>query len=175
VREVLTAVDRSKRLAAYPESYPRFAHNFPQVGGAMALKVKDINKSAAKFVARAGVAGADYTAGIQAAGTSQFDNAVAAAPSWAAGVQAAAANGAFVKGLNKAGPQKWTTNAMNKGSKNYPGGVAAAQGAYAAAVGPYFQVLQNLDPGPRFPRGDPRNQARSVAVQVALRKQKTGG
>lgn len=140
----------------------------------MPLKVKDINKSAAKFVQRASIAGPDYSAGIDAAGTSQFDNAVAAKDSWGAGVQTAVANGSFVKGLQRVGPGKWTTNAKTKGAKNYPAGVAAAQQSYLSAVGPYFQVLSNLDPGPRFPRGDPRNQARSVAVQVALRKQKVG-
>lgn len=140
----------------------------------MALKVKDISKSAAKFVARAQVAGPDYTAGVQAAGTSQFDNAVAAAPNWGAGVQAAVANGSFVKGLQKAGPNKWTQNAVNKGAKNYPSGVAAAQQSYAAGVNPYFQVLANLNLTQRFPRGDPRNQQRSVDVQQALHKARVG-
>jgi len=140
----------------------------------MALKVKDISKSAAKFVSRAQVAGPDYSAGVQAAGSSQFDNAVAAAPNWGAGVQAAVANGSFVKGLQKAGPQKWTTNAMNKGAKNYPAGVAAAQSSYVQGVTPFFQVLSNLNLSQRYPRGDPRNQQRSVDVQTALHKQRVG-
>lgn len=140
----------------------------------MALKVKDIAKSAAKYVARAGVAGPDYTAGVQGAGTTQFDNALAAAPNWAAGVQTAAANGAFAKGLNKVGPQKWITNAVNKGAKNYPAGVAQESGAYSSGVTPFFQVLANLNLTQRFPRGDPRNQQRSVDVQTALHKAKVG-
>jgi hypothetical protein len=138
------------------------------------LKVKDIAKSAAKFVSRAGVAGPDYTAGVQAAGTSQYDNALAAKANWGAGVQAAVANDSFSKGLTKVGPQKWITNATNKGAKNYPAGVAQAQSAYSAGVTPFFQVLANLNLTQRFPRGDPRNQQRSVDVQVALHKAKTG-
>jgi hypothetical protein len=141
----------------------------------MPLKVKDITKSATKFVSRAQVAGPDYTAGVQAAGTSQFDNAVAAAPNWAAGVTQAAANGTFVKGLQRVGPSKWTNNAVNKGAKNYPAGVANAQQAYVAGVTPFFQVLANLNLTQRYPRGDPRNQQRSVDVQQALYKARVGG
>ncbi len=140
----------------------------------MALKVKDISKAASKFVSRAGVAGPDYTAGVQSAGTSQFDNALAAKASWAAGVQQAAANDSFAKGLNKAGPNKWQQMASTKGAKNYPAGVAAAQASYATGVGPYFSVLQNLNLTQRFPRGDPRNQQRSVDVQTALHKARVG-
>jgi hypothetical protein len=140
----------------------------------MALKVKDITKSAAKFVARAGVAGQDYASGVQAAGTSQFDNALAAKASWAAGVQQAAANDAFAKGLNKAGPQKWQTMATTKGVKNYPAGVAAASSSYVAGVTPFFNALSNLTLSQRFPRGDPRNQQRSVDVQTALHKLRVG-
>jgi hypothetical protein len=141
----------------------------------VALKVKDISKSAAKYVSRAQVAGPDYTAGVQAAGTSQYDNALAAKANWGAGVQTAVQNDSFAKGLTKAGPQKWTTNAVSKGGKNYAPGVAAAQSAYASGVGPFFTVLQNLSLSQRFPRGDPRNQQRSVDVQVALHKAKVGG
>lgn len=140
----------------------------------MALKVKDITKSATKYVSRAQVAGPDYVAGVQAAGTSQYDNALAAKANWGAGVQAAVTSDAFAKGLQKVGPNKWTANATSKGQKNYAPGVAQAQSAYSAGVTPYFQVLANLNLTQRFPRGDPRNQQRSVDVQVALRKQKVG-
>lgn len=140
----------------------------------MALKVKDISKSAAKFVARAGVAGPDYAAGVQAAGTSQYDGAIAAKDSWGAGVTAAVANNSFVKGLTKAGPQKWSQMATTKGAKNYAPGVAAAQSAYVNGVTPFFNVLQNLTLSQRFPRGDPRNQQRSVDVQQALHKARVG-
>ena len=140
----------------------------------MALKVKDISKAAAKFVSRAGVAGPDYAAGVQSAGTSQFDNALAAKASWAAGVQQAAANDSFAKGLNKVGPNKWQQMATTKGVKNYPAGVAAAQASYTQGVTPFFSVLQNLTLSQRYPRGDPRNQQRSVDVQTALHKARVG-
>lgn len=140
----------------------------------MALRVKDITTIAQKFVARAGVAGQDYTNGVKAAGTTQFDNAIAAKDSWSQGVQLAVQNNSFVNGLNKAGPQKWVTNATSKGSKNYGPGVAAAQSAYVAGFTPYLNTLANLSLPPRYPRGDPRNAARSQAVGQALNKQRTG-
>jgi hypothetical protein len=172
---LLTPVERFASVFAQRKNVHSFAQFFAQEQHAMALKVKDINASASKFVARAGIAGPAYTAGIQAAGTSQNDNAIAAAPAWAAGVQQAAANNSFAKGLQRVGPTKWQTNAANKGAKNYPAGVAAAQSAYTTGVTPYFQVLANLNLTPRAPRGDPRNQQRSVDVQTALHAKKVSG
>lgn len=174
VRDLLTCVDNSPILALNAKASTNGPQVFAQARNTMPLKVKDISKSATKFVSRAQVAGPDYTAGVQAAGTSQYDNALAAAPNWAAGVQTAAANGSFAKGLQKVGPSKWSTNAANKGAKNYPSGVASAQAAYTTGVTPYFTVLQNLNLTQRYPRGDPRNQQRSVDVQTALHKAKVG-
>src|SRR5256885_13306711 len=57
-----------------------------------------------------------------------------------------------------------------KGVKNYPAGVAAAQASYTQGVTPFFQVLAGLNLSQRYPRGDPRNQQRSVDVQTADRK-----
>lgn len=141
----------------------------------MPIAVKDISTIAKKFVARAGVAAGDYTAGVNGTTKDQAALAIAAAPSWAAGVQAAVQNGSYVRGLTKSGTAKWKTNAAGIGSQRYAPGVANAQSAYATGFGPYLSVLASLNLTPRFPRGDPRNNQRTIDVNTALNKARMTG
>jgi hypothetical protein len=141
----------------------------------MPIAVKDINTIAAKFVARAGVAAGDYTKGVTSTTKDQAALAAAAAPAWAAGVQAAVANGSFQKGLARAGTDKWRKNASTVGAQRYPQGVAQAQQTYATNFTPYLQVLANLTLSQRYPRGDPRNNQRTIDVNTALNKARIGG
>jgi hypothetical protein len=141
----------------------------------MAIAVKDISAIAKKFVARAGVAAGDYSSGVQNTQKDQAQLAIAAKDSWAAGVQAAVANGAFVKGLTRSGTAKWKANSAGIGAQRYAPGVANAQQAYATGFAPYVGVLTNLTLSQRYPRGDPRNTQRVIDVNTALHKQRTGG
>lgn len=141
----------------------------------MAIAVKDISAIAKKFVARAGVAQGDYTAGVQNTTKDQAALAIAAAPSWAAGVQAAVTNGSFVRGLTKSGTAKWKANAAGIGAQRYAPGVANSAPAYVAGFTPYLNVIANLNLTPRFPRGDPRNNQRTIDVNTALNKARVSG
>jgi hypothetical protein len=141
----------------------------------MSIATKDINTIAAKFVARAAVAGPDYTAGVQNTTKDQAALAIAAAPAWAAGVQAAVTNGSFVKGLTKSGTAKWKANAAGIGAQRYAPGVSNAKGTYAANFSPYLSAIQNLNLTPRYPRGDPRNNQRTIDVNTALNKLRLSG
>jgi hypothetical protein len=141
----------------------------------MPIAVKDISAISKKFVARAGVASGDYSAGVNGTTKDQAALAIAAAPSWAAGVQAAVANGSFVRGLTKSGTAKWKANASGIGAQRYAPGVANAQSSYAAGFGPYLAVISGLSLSPRFPRGDPRNNQRTIEVNSALNKARVSG
>jgi hypothetical protein len=141
----------------------------------MAIAVKDISAIAKKFVARAGVAAGDYTAGVNGTTKDQAALAIAAKDSWAAGVQAAVQNGSYVRGLTKSGTAKWKANAAGIGASRYAPGVANAQQAYVTGFGPYLTVLQNLTLSQRYPRGDPRNTQRVIDVNTALNKARTSG
>jgi hypothetical protein len=134
----------------------------------MPVMVKSPAAAATKWAARAGVAAQDYANGVAGTTKDQAGLAAAAAPSWAAGVQAAATNGTFAKGLARAGTAGWKAGVANKGAGRYAPGVAASGPKYTARVTPFFNVISGLDLGPRFPRGDPRNQTRSTKVQTAL-------
>jgi hypothetical protein len=140
----------------------------------MPISVKSIAASAAKWAARAGVAVNDYTNGVANSTKDQAQLAAAAEPNWSAGVQAAAANHTFAAGLQRAGTGAWKAGVASKGATRYAPGVTASVPKYTARFGPMLAVISGLDLGARFPRGDPRNQQRSVIVQTALNHARTG-
>jgi hypothetical protein len=141
----------------------------------MPIAVKDISTISAKFVSRAGVASGDYSKGVTSTTKDQAALAIAAAPAWAAGVQQAVTNGSYQKGLQKSGTAKWKANASGIGAQRYAPGVAAAQTSYANGFAPYLQVLANLTLSQRYPRGDPRNNQRTIDVNTALNKARVAG
>lgn len=141
----------------------------------MPIAVKSISAAASKWAARAGVAVNDYTNGVANTQKDQAGLAAAAQPQWAAGVQAAATAGTFAAGLQRAGTAGWKAGVASKGAQRYAPGVTASQPKYTARFGPFLNVIAGLDLGQRFPRGDPRNQQRSVIVQTALNKARMSG
>ena len=138
------------------------------------LQVKSADAVAKKWATRAGAAGADYASGVNGTTKDWASDTAAAAPAWAAGVQTAAANGSFAKGVNAAGTQKWKTKAANVGAARYPQGVAAATPYYQAGITSVLQVLSGITLPARGPKGDPGNLNRVTIVAQALRKMKTG-
>ena len=141
----------------------------------MALTVKSIAAATTKWAARANAAIQDYTNGVAGTQKDQAALAEAAEPTWAAGVALAAQNHTFSRGLARAGTAGWKAGVASKGATRYGPGVQASQGKYTARFGPFLQLIAGLSLTPRFPRGDPRNQQRSVDVQVALHKARAGG
>jgi hypothetical protein len=138
------------------------------------LQVKDAATVAKKWATRAGAAGADYAAGVNGTTKDWAADTAGAAPAWAAGVQTAAANGSFAKGVNAAGTAKWKAKASNVGAARYPQGVAAATQYYQNGITSVLQVLSGITLPARGPKGDPGNLNRVQIVTTALRKMKTG-
>jgi hypothetical protein len=138
------------------------------------MQVKSADVVAKKWAARAGAAGADYAAGINATSKDWATETSNASASWAAGVTQAAGNGAFHKGVAAAGTAKWKQKAANVGAARYPQGVQAATPFYQAGITAVLQVLAGVNLPARGPKGDPGNINRVTAVTTALRKMKTG-
>lgn len=138
------------------------------------MQVKSADAVAKKWAARAGAAGGDYSNGVNTTTRDWAADTTAQAGAWAQGVQAAAANGSFARGVNAAGTAKWKAMASGKGAQRYPQGIAAAQPAYQTGIGPVLQVLQGINLPPRGPKGDLGNLQRVAVVTQALRKLKTG-
>ena len=141
----------------------------------MAIAVKDVAAAAQKFVTRAQAAGADYTAGVQNAGPSWAAATKASADSWSQGVQDAAANGRFAKGVTAASTNKYQTRAATVGPQRFAQGVAGAKDTWAAATQPFLNTIAGLNLPARQPKGSPANYARVQAVGDALRAKKLQG
>lgn len=138
-----------------------------------AIKVKDTNYIAQKYVTRAGAASKDYSDGVASAGNDWMANSKAAEASWEQGTQQAIADKRYQVGIDgKAG--KYVANATKLGAQRYVPGVQNAQQAYATGFGPYAEKLKSLSLPPRGPRRSPQNQQRTNMVGVELGKLKVG-
>src|SRR5271157_5881329 len=106
------------------------------------MNVKNLANAAKKYGVNAQAGSANYAAGVQS-NTNWAQNTETAAPTWAAGVQNAASNGMFAKGVAKAGQSKWQSNAVSKGQSRFQTAVAgaAAQSNWQNGFQPYATIL----------------------------------
>lgn len=147
---------------------------FGLLGLAGALQVKDVSAIAKKFKDRASSASTDYSNGVATAGASWEAGAVAGEANYEQGVQESIGRKAFGKGVRAAGASKYVDNATKLGAQRYPTGIAQAEGAYMKGVGPYLDVIRNLNLPPRGPKGSAQNQQRAQVVAAATRAKKVG-
>lgn len=117
----------------------------------------------------------DYTQGVKNPKRDWADETEAAEGNWKQGVDKAAAAGMFGKGVKKAGTSKWQDKTLKKGPGRFAEGVYIAKDDYEKGFGPYRDVIEKVDLGPRFPRRDPRNLDRVKRVVDALVKKKVEG
>lgn len=136
--------------------------------------MKTAQQSAQKFVDRAGAASQDFVQGAEQTTKDQSAAAIAAAPNYAAGVQAAITRGAYAKGLQQSGKAGWLKGIREKGANRFAEGVATGAGKYATNSGKYDGARGAADALPRGPKGSEANFARAKAVGLALRKAKIG-
>lgn len=125
-----------------------------------------------KWGTNASQSGAYYKQGIQNPRTDWAQATVGAAANQAAGAQKAISEKRFEKGVSKAGSAKWQNGAITKGVDRFSTGVQAAQGDYEQAITPFLQTIESTTLPPRYPKGDPRNMQRVIAMADALRKKK---
>lgn len=139
------------------------------------MKVKDLNLAAKKFATNASAGSGNYATGVQNNQT-WAQNAEAAAPTWAAGVNAAAANGRFAKGVGKAGQAKWQQNAVSKGQPRFQQAVStpAAMQNWQTGFQPYAAVIAGITKPPKGVRGSPGNYQIVQQIGDALHKAKVG-
>lgn len=135
--------------------------------------MKSASQSAQKFVERASVASGDYVTGAESTSKDQAALAIAAAPNYAAGVQAAITRGAYAKGLQKSGKQGWLAGVKAKGGERFASGVANSASKYATNSAKYDQARGAAASLPRGPKGSATNLNRVSAVVNALRTTKT--
>ncbi len=139
------------------------------------MNIKSVDVIAKKYANRGGSAGADYTDGVNTTNQDWATNTSNAADTYATAVTAAIGRGAFARGVNAAGTEKWKRKASGVGGQRFASGVQAAAPDYAKGVAPYLEVLKGITLPKRLPKGDPGNIARVEAVRSALRQKKVSG
>jgi len=90
------------------------------------------------------------------------------------GVQAAAREGRFGRGVRRAGTEKWQRKTLEKGPARFSEGVAVSAPDFQAGFEPFRRTIEATELPPRFPKGDPRNIERVRVIAAALNKAKTG-
>ena len=116
----------------------------------------------------------DYTLGIKNPKRDWEEETLAAEGNWKAGVDKAAANKLFPKGVKKAGTGKWQDKALKLGPGRFSEGVYLAGPDYEKGFAPFREAISRVDLGPKFPRRDPRNIERVRRVVEALIQEKVG-
>lgn len=115
---------------------------------------------------------ADYTAGVKAPRKSWATQAKGAEDNYKAGVAAAAQEGRFGKGIDKAGDKTWQDRAVSVGVARWGSGVAVAQNSFEQGFAPFADVISRTELSPRYPKGDPRNIERVRQIGEALNKKR---
>jgi len=138
-------------------------------------RIKSMQAIAEKWAEVTPQRSGDYEAGIKDPSVDWASATAAAEESYVQGVQEAATNNRFSKGVQAAGNQKWRDKAVTLGVARWGQGVRAAKGAYQTGFEPYRQVIEATSLPPRFSRGDPRNIDRVAALAEALHQRKVQG
>lgn len=134
-------------------------------------KIKSLDKIATKWDERVGVSNRDYEEGVKAPTKDWAEGALAAKDNYEAGIQQAIQQGRREKGIQEAGTKKWQAKTVEKSSR-WAQGVSGAVDDMKKGFQPYHDEIANLDYGPRYPAGDPRNLQRVKIGNDALHKKK---
>ncbi len=116
----------------------------------------------------------DYSEGVKNPRRDWEEETLASKDNWKAGIDKAAANDMFARGVEAAGSKKWQDKALSKGPGRFSEGVYQSGDDYEKGFKPYHDAIKSVDLGPRFPRGDPRNIDRVKRVTEALVAVRTG-
>lgn len=134
--------------------------------------IKDVSQIAKKWANVTPGRAAQYEEGVRNPTRDYAANTAAAAPAYAAGVQAAIANDRFKKGVQKSGNAKWQDRAAKLGPQRYGPGVQAAEGDYLSGFAPYREAILGVALPPRGPRRSPQNLQRVTAMVQAISMRK---
>ncbi len=118
--------------------------------------------------------GKDYEDGIRNPKRSWGKATCEAGDCYKAGVDKAHSQGAFRKGVKRAGNKGWKIPTIIKGPGRFAQGVSRGGQDYHAGFAPYFKVIRRTNLPARFAKRDPRNINRCSAMAAALGRAKAG-
>ena len=131
--------------------------------------IKPIGVSSEKWQRRAAGATQDYSAGVSSPRTPWAAASAAGENNYKQGVTAAAARGAYGKGVKAAGDASWQKGAQIKGPSRYAEGVSLATDDWQKGYSPYHSAVAALTLPARGPKGSPQNLQRVNMVATTLR------
>jgi len=121
------------------------------------VKTIGIDRTVSKWIARARVATPDYEAGIKAPKEPWLDQAVKAKDVYKAAVTAPEVPDLFVRGIKRAGTERWESMALRKGKDRFAPGVELSQPYYRGQMTDILAEIEKIIIPARAPRGDIRN------------------
>lgn len=131
-------------------------------------RVKSAADIAEKWSRVAPARQADYEQGVKDPGVDWARSAAGARESYETGIQESIQRGAFSRGIEAAGNERWRRKTADVGTARWGPGVRAATSDYEQGFAPYQQVIERTVLPPRGPRGDPRNIERAATMAKAL-------
>lgn len=130
--------------------------------------IKTASKIAEKWAKVTPQRSAEYEDGVRNPVKDWAKETAAANDAYKAGVTAAVAKDRFMKGVQKAGTEKWKRKATEVGPARFSQGVQVAQPDYEKGFAPYRETIEKTALPPRFAKGDPRNIDRVRVMAAAL-------
>jgi len=134
----------------------------------MAIAVKDLATSAAKYATNAGRSSEEYSTNAQAAAGDWEKNTQAARGNYKDGISAANIETRFARGVAKAGAAKYARKIAAVGGNRYRPGVEAGAADWQTGFAPFASTLAALSLSVKKMRGDPSNYSRGEQVGKAL-------
>ena len=135
----------------------------------MAIKVKDITKSAEKWSTRAAGAADEFATNAAAAQDEWGRNTQAAEANYRAGISQANIGTRFARGVAKAlAAGKFSAKITAVGGTRYSQGVGVAQADWSSGFAPFHSALTAIVLPARRPRGDVANIQRVATIASTL-------
>ena len=136
------------------------------------VEIKPLSVIAKKWQKNASASSDEYREGVKTTRKDWEALTIAADDARKEGLQAADARDAFVKGVARAGTQKWRDRSVKFGPARYRQGVAGSEAEYASGFSNAHSVIAGVTLPPRGPAGSPENHDRSRIIGDALHEDK---
>lgn len=130
--------------------------------------IKSASKIAEKWAKVTPQRAGEYEEGVKNPTKDWAKETAGANDAYKSGVAAAIAKDRFLKGVQKAGTEKWKRKATEVGPARFSQGVQVAQPDYEKGFAPFADVISKTTLPPRFAKGDPRNIDRVRVMAAAL-------
>jgi len=179
---ITAAVELGDRLVADPEFYAALHGREIAPGVHINNPGPDSAKTAAKLVARATAATAEYVDGMRNPRRNPVEAAQRAAPKWANKVQQAIQNGSYAKGVQKQNYQEAVDIATSDGGASFAAGISKRQAKIQRVhadlmprLGALSQSIQNMPQGTDGERINRLLAARAGAIAIGKARKGTAG